>query len=608
MELLIFLFKKFIKRAGYTCIPVVEQCSPDPDFSNTPTPNPEQAGAYELSLKYAKENQADLILVCDPDADRMGVGVLHNGEYVVLTGNQSGSVEIEYICSQLKKQGKMPENPVMFNTVVTSDLGEKVASDYGVTTEKTLTGFKFIGEKVAKYEKTHEKNYVFGYEESYGSLIKPFVRDKDAPQACLMLAEACAFYKEQGKDLVDVLDSLYDRHGTYEESQVALSLAGEAGAKRIKEILANLRKDAPTQIGGTRVVRSEDYKECVIKEGDKVTELAGFTKSDVLKYYLEDGSWIADFDPYYPYYQYMYREANAWNALFFAPHDPEGVIKLYPNNKAVENKLDSLFTEPWHGYEVDNMTGFIGNYCHGNQPGHSIPYTYYFIGKQEKSQAVLDSLMGHYYDMGKDKLAYAGMDDAGEMSSWYVFNAIGLYTYSPADPEYIVTVPLFDKVTFLFKDKPFTIVKQGHGRKIRQITYDNEVVDGLHGAEQGLLTLFDSIDKSLCRIHFLFQEHQCILRLLALVCFVARMFVQHFRKLPAQAKLRYVPVVERQGYGTSSSVSTIKSGMICWRFLPIVSPRELPGRGFSLVSSAVAALYCSSVIPSFWMILSLFFW
>lgn len=281
------------KRAGYTCIPVVEQCSPDPDFSNTPTPNPEQAGAYELSLKYAKENQADLILVCDPDADRMGVGVLHNGEYVVLTGNQSGSVEIEYICSQLQKQGKMPENPVMFNTVVTSDLGEKVASDYGVITEKTLTGFKFIGEKVAKYEKTHEKNYVFGYEESYGSLIKPFVRDKDAPQACLMLAEACAFYKEQGKDLVDVLDSLYDRHGTYEESQVALSLAGEAGAKRIKEILANLRKDAPTQIGGTKVVRSEDYKECVIKEADKVTELTGFTKSDVLKYYLEDGSWIA---------------------------------------------------------------------------------------------------------------------------------------------------------------------------------------------------------------------------------------------------------------------------------------------------------------------------
>lgn len=281
------------KRAGYTCIPVVEQCTPDPDFSNTPTPNPEQPGAYELALKYAKENDADVILVCDPDADRMGVGVKHNGEYVVLTGNQSGSVEIEYICSQLKEKGMMPEHPVMFNTVVTSDLGEKVAADYGVETEKTLTGFKFIGEKVAKYEVTHEKNYVFGYEESYGSLIKPFVRDKDAPQACLMLAEAASFYKQQGKDLVDVLDSLYERHGTYEESQVALTLSGEAGANRIKEILANLRKDAPSQINGVKVVRSEDYKECTIKEGDTVTELTGFTKSDVLKYYLEDGSWIA---------------------------------------------------------------------------------------------------------------------------------------------------------------------------------------------------------------------------------------------------------------------------------------------------------------------------
>lgn len=281
------------KRAGYTCIPVVEQCTPDPDFSNTPTPNPEQPGAYELALKYAKENDADVILVCDPDADRMGVGVKHNGEYVVLTGNQSGSVEIEYICSQLKEKGLMPENPVMFNTVVTSDLGEKVAADYGVSTEKTLTGFKFIGEKVAKYEVTHEKNYVFGYEESYGSLIKPFVRDKDAPQACLMLAEAASYYKQQGKDLVDVLDGLYERHGTYEESQVALTLSGEAGANRIKEILANLRKDAPAQINGVKVVRSEDYKECTIKEGDSVTELTGFTKSDVLKYYLEDGSWIA---------------------------------------------------------------------------------------------------------------------------------------------------------------------------------------------------------------------------------------------------------------------------------------------------------------------------
>ena len=285
--------RDIFKMTGYTCIPVEEQCTPDPDFSCTPTPNPEQPGAYELALKYAKENDADLILVCDPDADRMGVGVKHNGEYGVMTGNQSGSVEIEYICSQLVAQHKMPEHPVMFNTVVTSDLGEKVAADYGVETEKTLTGFKFIGEKVAKYEVTHEKNYVFGYEESYGSLVKPFVRDKDAPQALLILAEACAFYKQQGKDLVDVLEELYQRHGTYEESQVALTLSGEEGAKRIQKILSDLRAEAPKEIAGVKVVKSEDFQTQKIYENGEEKPLEGFTKSNVLKYFLEDGSWVA---------------------------------------------------------------------------------------------------------------------------------------------------------------------------------------------------------------------------------------------------------------------------------------------------------------------------
>lgn len=194
---------------------------------------------------------------------------------------------------------------------------------------------------------------------------------------------------------------------------------------------------------------------------------------------IADGSWIKDFDPYYPYYAYMYREANAWESLFYAPHDPQGVIALYPNPEAVEAKLDSLFTEPWRGYEVDNMTGFIGNYCHGNQPDHSVPYMYYFIGKQEKSQAVIDSIMGHYYDMGREHLALAGMDDAGEMSAWYVFNAMGLYTYSPADPQYIVTVPLFDKVRVRMGDgSAFTVSKEGNGRRIRQITCGKDTVEG----------------------------------------------------------------------------------------------------------------------------------
>lgn len=285
--------KTIYTEVGYKFIAVEEQCTPDPDFSNTPTPNPEQPGAYELALKYAKENDADIILVCDPDADRMGVGVKHDGEYVVMTGNQSGAVLLEYILDQMDKQGIMPENPVMFNTVVTSDLGEKVAQAHKVAVEKTLTGFKFIGEKVAKYEVTHEKNYVFGYEESYGSLIKPFVRDKDAPQACLMLAEAASVYKAQGKTLVDVLEDLYKQHGTYEESQVAVELEGEAGAKRIQQILADLRTNGLDAVAGQKVVRFEDYNDAVIKENGETKPLEGFTKSDVLKYYLEDGSWIA---------------------------------------------------------------------------------------------------------------------------------------------------------------------------------------------------------------------------------------------------------------------------------------------------------------------------
>lgn len=285
--------KDIYKRLGYDFVAVEEQCTPDPDFSMTPTPNPEEKGAYELALKYAKKENADIILVCDPDADRMGVGVLHEGEYVLLTGNQSGSVLIEYIMSQLKEKGLMPEHPVMFNTVVTSDLGEKIAAKYGVETEKTLTGFKFIGEKVAKYEINNEKQYVFGYEESYGSLIKPFVRDKDAPQACLMLAEAACFYKAQGKTLVDVLNGLYDEFGAYEESQTSLTLAGAEGAAKIQKILGDLRTSQLADIAGTEVIRFEDYKECRIVENGTESELCGFTKSDVLKYYLKDGSWIA---------------------------------------------------------------------------------------------------------------------------------------------------------------------------------------------------------------------------------------------------------------------------------------------------------------------------
>ncbi len=194
---------------------------------------------------------------------------------------------------------------------------------------------------------------------------------------------------------------------------------------------------------------------------------------------LANGDWIKNFDPEFVYYEYMYREANAWQSSFFAPHDPKGLIGLYKTKDDFEKKLDGLFSTPFKGQEADNMSGFIGQYCHGNQPDHNFPYMYYFIGKQQKTQVILDSLMNHYYDMGKEKLAYAGMDDAGEMSSWYVFNAMGLYTFSPADPEYIITVPIFDKVELKLDEKTtFTILKKNSGKKITNISYGGKKING----------------------------------------------------------------------------------------------------------------------------------
>ncbi len=193
---------------------------------------------------------------------------------------------------------------------------------------------------------------------------------------------------------------------------------------------------------------------------------------------LTNGQWIKNFDPEFIYYEYMYREANAWQSSFFAPHDVKGLIGLYKSPADFEKKLDNLFSIPYKGAEAYNISGFIGQYCHGNQPDHSFPWLYYFVGKQEKSQVVLDSIMNHFYDMGKEHLAYSGMDDAGENSAWYVLTSIGLYTFSPADPTYIVSVPLFNKVEFDLGEKKFTIVKKNSGNKISNITYDNKKIEG----------------------------------------------------------------------------------------------------------------------------------
>jgi predicted alpha-1,2-mannosidase len=222
--------------------------------------------------------------------------------------------------------------------------------------------------------------------------------------------------------------------------------------------------------------RSKNYKNMF----DPSTEL--------MRGRLDNGDWVKNFNPQYPYYEYMYREANAWQSSFFAPQDTDGLIGLFKSKADFEQHLDSLFTIPWNPkYIAENINSFIGQYCQGNQPDHGFAYLYYFVGKQEKSQAILNTIMSRFYGMGKDGLALSGMDDAGEMSAWYVFNAIGLYPYSPADPKYIVSVPLFRKTTFkLNEDNTLTILRKNSGERITDITYDGQKIDGYFVAHRDL--------------------------------------------------------------------------------------------------------------------------
>ena len=278
--------RRVLSDLGYNVIPVYEQCEPNTEFINTKSPNPENPVAYELAIAKAKETGADIIITTDPDCDRLGVAVLENGEYVLMTGNQGGAVLLQYILSQLKQKGKLPSNGLIFNTVVTSDLGDRVAEKYGVGVEKTLTGFKFIGDKIHMHKHSDGKPFLFGYEESYGYLIAPFVRDKDAVQSSLMLCEAAAYYKAQGKSLYDVLCEIYAEFGFYKDYLTSLTIPGEDGAERIKSILATLRSNPKSEVCSIKVKEIQDFTtaEMIVK---------GFPRSNVLKYILEDGSWVA---------------------------------------------------------------------------------------------------------------------------------------------------------------------------------------------------------------------------------------------------------------------------------------------------------------------------
>ncbi len=271
---------------GYNVIPVLEQCVPDTEFSATKNPNPETREAFELSLEYAKKHDADIAITTDPDCDRLGVAVKQDGEYVLMTGNQSAAVILNYVLEERTKQGKMPKNPVMFNTVVTSDLGDRICEYYGVDVEKTLTGFKFIGDKIYGHETKGDKNFVFGYEESYGCLVADFVRDKDAVQASVMLCECAAHYKEKGMTLIDALNALYVKYGYYHDCVNSFTFKGLDGVEKIKSLVEDLRKAPPAEVGGVKVKELEDYTSQ--RMIDK-----GFPKSNVLRFMFEDNSWVA---------------------------------------------------------------------------------------------------------------------------------------------------------------------------------------------------------------------------------------------------------------------------------------------------------------------------
>ncbi|MGA9288693.1 MAG: phospho-sugar mutase [Anaerobacillus sp.] len=284
-----------LKAYGFNQVTVVkEQELPDPNFSTVSSPNPEEHAAFELAMKYGEKQDADILLATDPDADRVGVAVKNKeGNYVVLTGNQTGALLLNYIITQKKENGELPENGAVLKTIVTSEIGRKIAEDNGLTSYDTLTGFKFIGEKINEFETSGEHTFLFGYEESYGYLIGDFVRDKDAVQACLVAAEVAAFYKSKGMTLYEGLLEVFEQYGYYQEGLESLTLKGKEGAEQIVSLLAEFREQPPMEAAGLRVHSVEDYQTSVRTYLDKgESEKIDLPTSNVLKYKLEDGSWF----------------------------------------------------------------------------------------------------------------------------------------------------------------------------------------------------------------------------------------------------------------------------------------------------------------------------
>ncbi|HGQ2932349.1 TPA: phospho-sugar mutase [Streptococcus pneumoniae] len=289
------LARRALAQAGFDSVQVVEaQATADPDFSTVTSPNPESQAAFALAEELGRQVGADVLVATDPDADRVGVEVLQkDGSYLNLSGNQIGAIMAKYILEAHKNAGTLPENAALCKSIVSTDLVTKIAESYGATMFNVLTGFKFIAEKIQEFEEKHNHTYMMGFEESFGYLIKPFVRDKDAIQAVLVVAELAAYYRSRGLTLADGIEEIYKEYGYYAEKTISVTLSGVDGAEQIKAIMAKFRNNAPKEWNATAITVVEDFKAQTATVADGTVTNLTTPPSDVLKYTLADGSWIA---------------------------------------------------------------------------------------------------------------------------------------------------------------------------------------------------------------------------------------------------------------------------------------------------------------------------
>ncbi|MCB5047005.1 phospho-sugar mutase [Streptococcus mutans] len=288
------LARRALAQAGFDSVQVVEaQAVPDPDFSTVKSPNPENQEAFRLAEELGRQVDADVLVATDPDADRLGVEIRQaDGSYKNLSGNQIGAIIAKYILEAHKTAGSLPTNAALCKSIVSTELVSKIAESYGATMFNVLTGFKFIAEKIQEFEEKHNHTYMFGFEESFGYLIKPFVRDKDAIQAVLIVAEIAAYYRSRGLTLADGIDEIYKEYGYFAEKTISVTLSGVDGATEIKKIMDKFRGDAPKQFNATAVVKLEDFQAQTATTADGIEKLTT-PPSNVLKYILSDASWIA---------------------------------------------------------------------------------------------------------------------------------------------------------------------------------------------------------------------------------------------------------------------------------------------------------------------------